>query len=166
MTKLSDTQSVILSAAASRANRSLLPVPQSIRAKGKVLERSLGALLKRGFAKERAARRADEVWRRGEDDCTLGLVATAKGLAAIGLEALAGGQGGVTVAGDPQRPRGKLESVLSAIEANSGATLEELVAATSWLPHTTRAAISRLRQRGYAIRLMEQGGRKAYRLAA
>jgi DNA-binding MarR family transcriptional regulator len=56
--------------------------------------------------------------------------------------------------------------VLSAIEANSGATLEELVAATSWLPHTTRAAISRLRQRGYAIRLMEQGGRKAYRLAA
>lgn len=67
MTKLSDTQSVILSAAASRANRSLLPVPQSIRAKGKVLERSLGALLKRGFAKEHATRRADEVWRRGDD---------------------------------------------------------------------------------------------------
>ena len=53
MTKLSDTQSVILSAAASRANRSLLPVPQSIRAKGKVLERSLGALLKRGFTHRR-----------------------------------------------------------------------------------------------------------------
>jgi hypothetical protein len=67
---------------------------------------------------------------------------------------------------NPPRPRGKLETVLSAIEADSGATLEELVAATSWQPHTTRAAITRLRQRGFDIRLADHDGRRAYRLAA
>jgi hypothetical protein len=166
MTRLSDTQSVILSAAASRANRALLPAPRSIRAKGKTLERSLRALLTGGLAEERVMRRADEIWRHGEDERALGLVATAKGLAAIGIEELAGGQGGDANADQTQRPRGKLETVLRAIEADAGATLEELVAATSWLPHTTRAAITRLRQRGFDIRLMERDGRRAYRLAA
>jgi len=166
MTRLSDTHSVILSAAAARANRALLPVPQSIRAKGKALERSLGALLKRGFAEERAARRTDEMWRHGEDGRAVGLVATAKGLAAIGIEELAGGQGSDAPTEKAPRPRGKLETVLSAIEADAGATLEELVAATTWLPHTTRAAITRLRQRGFDIQLMTRDGRKAYRLAA
>lgn len=166
MTRLSDTQSVILSAAAARANRALLPVPRSIRAKGKVLERSLRSLLQRGFATERVTRRADEIWRQDEDERALGLVATAKGLAAIGIEERAGGQGGDAIADHTQRPRGKLETVLSAIEAEAGATLEELVAATSWLPHTTRAAITRLRQRGFDIRLVEHDGRRAYRLAA
>jgi hypothetical protein len=164
MTRLSDTQSVILSAAAARANRTLLPVPRSIRAKGKALERSLGALLKRGFAEERAARQADEVWRHDEDGRALGLVATKQGLAAIGIEELASGQAGN--ADQSRRPRSKLETVLSAIETDAGATLEELVAATSWLPHTTRAAITRLRQRGFDIQLMTRDGRKAYRLAA
>jgi len=166
MTGLSDTQSVILSAAAARANRALLPVPGSIRAKGKTLERSLCALLSGGLAEERVTRRADEIWREDEEGRALGLIATAKGLAAIGIEELAGGQGGGASAGQTQRPRGKLETVLSAIEADEGATLEELVTATSWLPHTTRAAITRLRQRGFDIRLVEHDGRRAYQLAA
>jgi len=166
MTRLSDTQSVILSAAAARANRALLPAPENVRAKGRALERSLRSLLQRGFAEERVTRRADEIWRHGGDERALGLVATARGLAAIGIEEPAGGQGGGASAGQTQRPRGKLETVLSAIEADEGATLGELVAATSWLPHTTRAAITRLRQRGFDIRLMEHDGRRAYRLAA
>jgi len=166
MTRLSDTHSVILSAAAARANSALLPVPLSVRAKGKALERSLGALLKRGFAKERVTRRTDEVWRHDEEERALGLVATSQGLAAIGVEELAGGQGSDAPIERSPRPRGKLEVVLSAIETDAGATLEELVAATAWLPHTTRAAITRLRQRGFDIQLMMRDGRKAYRLAA
>jgi len=166
MTRLSDTQSVILSAAAERANRALLPAPASVQAKGKVLERSLRSLLQRGFAKERVTRRADEIWRQDEDERALGLIATTKGLAAIGIEEQTGGQGGDAIADHTQRPRGKLETVLRAIEADAGATLEELVAATSWLPHTTRAAITRLRQRGFDIRLVERDGRRVYRLAA
>ena len=45
-----------------------------------------------------------------------------------------------------------------------GATLEDLNAASGWLPHTTRAAITRLRQRGYDVRLATMGTRKAYHL--
>jgi len=92
MTRLSDTQSVILSAAATRANRALLPVPGSVQAKGRVLERSVRALLRRGFAEERPTRRGNEVWRKQEDGRAFGLVATAKGLAAIGIEELEGRQ--------------------------------------------------------------------------
>ena len=92
MNRLSDTQSVILSAAATRGNRALLPVPGSVQAKGKTLERSLRALRQRGLAEERPTRRVDEVWRKHEDGRALGLVATAKGLAAIGIAELEGRQ--------------------------------------------------------------------------
>lgn len=62
------------------------------------------------------------------------------------------------------RPKGKLDTVLKAIERKRGATLAELTEATGWLPHTTRAALTRLRQRGFAATLVEESGRKAYRL--
>ncbi len=45
-----------------------------------------------------------------------------------------------------------------------GATLDDLSAASGWLPHTTRAALTRLRQRGFDVRLEAGDGRKAYRL--
>ena len=32
-----------------------------------------------------------------------------------------------------------------------GATLDALTEATGWLPHTTRAALTRLRKKGYVI---------------
>ena len=60
----------------------------------------------------------------------------------------------------------KLNAVLSAIEANGGATLDDLTTATGWLPHTTRAAITRLRQRGFAIELAGEKGARRYRIAA
>lgn len=63
-------------------------------------------------------------------------------------------------------PSGKLGQILTAIGASQGATLGELVAQTGWLPHTTRAALTRLRQRGHPIRLVSTEGRKAYRLAS
>jgi hypothetical protein len=41
-------------------------------------------------------------------------------------------------------------------------TLDDLTAASGWLPHTTRAALTRLRQRGYDVRLAGAGTRRAY----
>jgi DNA-binding transcriptional regulator PaaX len=55
--------------------------------------------------------------------------------------------------------------VLDAIAAKRGASLDELVELTGWLSHTTRAALTRLRQRGFAVGLRETGDRKAYHLA-
>jgi DNA-binding MarR family transcriptional regulator len=61
-------------------------------------------------------------------------------------------------------PGGKLGVVLKAIGRKRGATLAELTEVTGWQPHTTRAALTRLRQRGFPAALTEEGGRKAYRL--
>ena len=48
-----------------------------------------------------------------------------------------------------------------------GASLDDLVGATGWLPHTTRAALTGLRRRGFAIeRVAADDGRSLYRVAA
>src|ERR1700679_3493104 len=53
----------------------------------------------------------------------------------------------------PSAPRGgsKLARVIGLLERDHGATIEELIAATGWLAHTTRAALTGLRKRGYAV---------------
>ena len=68
-------------------------------------------------------------------------------------------------AADQKRPTGKLGRVLNAVAATRGASLEELVELTGWQPHTARAALTRLRQRGFAVNLRETADRKAYHLA-
>ena len=64
------------------------------------------------------------------------------------------------------QPGGKLGRVLAALASEAGAALPELVALTGWQPHTTRAALTRLRQRGYALERLQLNGRVAYRLGA
>jgi hypothetical protein len=69
-----------------------------------------------------------------------------------------------TVAVPAERPVGKLGLLLETVAQPRGATLDELAAKSGWLPHTTRAAITRLRQRGYDIQLSTVGDRRSYRL--
>lgn len=58
---------------------------------------------------------------------------------------------------DPQSPSAtaRMESktvrALALLRRPEGATIVELVAATGWLPHTTRAAMTGLRKKGHAI---------------
>jgi transcription initiation factor IIE alpha subunit len=49
------------------------------------------------------------------------------------------------------RPGGKIGVVVDLLQRTGGATLAELVEATDWLPHTTRAALTGLRKKGHAI---------------
>lgn len=60
---------------------------------------------------------------------------------------------------------GKLGKIATAVASDQGATMEELIEASGWQPHTVRAALSRLRKRGMPIILAERDGRKAYRVA-
>ncbi len=55
MTRLSDTQTIILSAAASHETGRLLPVPDSVRARGAALDRTLAALAASPFLAALAA---------------------------------------------------------------------------------------------------------------
>jgi hypothetical protein len=91
MTKLSDTQSIILSAAAQRADGNLLPLPGSLR--GGAAVKVVGALLTRGLARENvtdlrtsADSALNTVWRNDDDGRAVLLRITPAGLAAIGVE--------------------------------------------------------------------------------
>ena len=64
----------------------------------------------------------------------------------------------------PTRPSGKLGQLVERLESAEGGSLAELTKLTGWQPHTVRAAITRLRQRGFKIALEARGDRKAYRL--
>ena len=47
-----------------------------------------------------------------------------------------------------------------------GATLAELVEATGWLPHTTRAALTGFRKKGHVIERSKRSDVTCYRIAA
>ena len=49
------------------------------------------------------------------------------------------------------RAGSKIADVVTLLERDGGATVVEVIAATGWLPHTTRAALTSLRKRGYKI---------------
>lgn len=64
------------------------------------------------------------------------------------------------------RPAGKLGVIVDRIAARNGAIADELVTATGWQRHSVLGALSRLKTRGFAIRLDAEADRKAYRLQA
>lgn len=51
----------------------------------------------------------------------------------------------------PPRSGTKLAQVTKLLQRDGGATIDELIATTGWLAHTTRAALTGLRKRGYAV---------------
>jgi Protein of unknown function (DUF3489) len=45
----------------------------------------------------------------------------------------------------------KVDLVLGLLKRPEGATIDQLVAATGWLPHTTRAALTGLKKKGHMV---------------
>lgn len=68
--------------------------------------------------------------------------------------------GDVPASLSPQHPRAgsKQAHVLELLAHPEGVTLDALMAATGWLPHTTRAVLSGLRKRGHAIERVSGDG--------
>ena len=161
--KLTDTQLVMLSAAARRDDRCLIAA-QNL--KGGAMHKVAAKLVAAGLVKEVKAKAGMAVWRR--DDAigqAYALKLTAAGAKAIAVdegsapnearkeESSPTRRGPAGAAPSPSAPRdgSKLALAVGLIRRDHGATLAELVAATGWLPHTTRAALTGLRKRGYAV---------------
>ena len=72
------------------------------------------------------------------------------------------------VAAGPSAPRSgsKLAQVLELLQRDHGATIDELIDATDWLAHTTRAAVTGLRKRGYAVVIDRSERGSFYRIQA
>lgn len=64
-----------------------------------------------------------------------------------------------------KRIAGKFGLIAKAVATRNGASIDDLTTATGWQPHTVRAALTRLRQRGINATLMTVDDRKVYRVA-
>jgi hypothetical protein len=84
MSKLTDTQLVVLSAAAQRDDGALFPLPASLSLNGSAVAVVFESLLRRSFVFERPAMRGEHSWREAEG-IRQTLVITNAGLEAIGI---------------------------------------------------------------------------------
>ena len=63
------------------------------------------------------------------------------------------------------RATSKIASVIALLDRAEGATLAEMVEATGWLPHTTRAALTGLKKKGHTITKDKRGDVTCYHIA-
>jgi hypothetical protein len=89
MTKLSDTQAVILSAASQRDDGAVLPLPETLKIKGGAVDKVLGSLKAKGLIDHQGTPRGDDL---------PPLRITRAGLEAIGVQTEDGASEGVTPA--------------------------------------------------------------------
>ena len=182
--KLSDTQLVMLSAAAQRDDH-CLTLPKKL--KGGAAHKVTTKLIPAGLVKEVKAKAGMPIWRRDEQyGQSYALKLTAPGLKAIAVtpdddaasatdeersrkeidQSATFAPPAQTAAGAlvapsaqalamPRAPRigTKLAQAIEMLRATKGATVAELSQAMGWLPHTTRAVLTGLRKRGYALTL-------------
>ena len=148
MTKLSDTQSVILSAASQRTDRIALPLPKSL--KGGAAHKVVNALIDKGLLEEVKANRKinDPIWRETEDARAVTLVVTDAGLAAIGIEVehqktkTQKSEQKTTPTERKIREGTKQALLIEMLRRPEGATIAEIVETTSWASHTTRGFLA------------------------
>src|SRR6185503_1528824 len=60
----------------------------------------------------------------------------------------------------------KQQQLAALIVRDEGATLDQMIAVTGWLPHTARAALTGLKKKGYAISSDKVDGVRTYRAVA
>ena len=167
MPKLSDSQLVILSAAARRQDGTVLPLPRSLKVNKAAATTVLESLLKKSLVAERPAAADEAHWRETRDGGRTALAITDAGLQAIGVDAdeKTSKQSSSTKAQPKQRsrraepkpssakPKGKTSPAMARpgtkqalmidlLKRKKGATIEEIVEATGWQPHSVRGAIS------------------------
>jgi hypothetical protein len=177
-TKLGDTQLVLLSAASQRQDRRVTP---SDTITERAFTRALNGLVKQGLVS--AVEPDPEQRARGDGDAQPpAFVVTPAGLTAIGLpdveqnpvgeqDARETDQPGRTAsaaeAAVAQRAPTKKSLIIAMLSREEGAALDDLISATGWLPHTTRAALTGLRQKGYLIeRTPRENRTSVYRMTA
>ena len=86
MPKLTDTQLVILTAAAKREDGTILPLPRRIKLEAKAATALFKALIKRKLVAERSAKGSEPSWRESAEGERMTLTVTDAGLQAIGVE--------------------------------------------------------------------------------
>ena len=151
MKKLSETQTIILSAGAQRPENIALPLPKGLA--GAAAKMAVSKMIEHGWLQEVEAnlRRGEPLWRETGDGHGTTLVVTEAGILAIGFEPMLGK---TKVANfelanaEPEVKRPTLRKgtkqalLITMLRRAEGATMPEIVAATGWQAHSARGALS------------------------
>ena len=176
MTKLTETQSIILTAGAQRPDNIALPLPKGLA--GAAAKMAITKMMMRGWLQEVDAnlRRGEPLWRETGDGQGTTLVVTDAGLLAIGIEPVAAKTEPAIHENAADTPVTKLSTpragtkqamLISLLRAPDGATMDEIVAATGWLAHTARGAMSGAlgKKLGLVVTSAKENGRgRVYRI--
>ena len=170
--KLNDLQLILLSTAAQRDDGSVLPAADSIADQEERIRKVLTALLRRGLIEEVPIKDRTRAWRE-QDEQPLGLVLTSAGRAIVTSEDESASTADETNAPADKneaptptaRTGTKAELVLGLLRRSEGATLSELVDATGWLPHSTRAVLTGLRKKGHVVEKTKREDATCYHIA-
>ena len=165
MPKLTDTQTIILSRAATRPDNLAMPLPEGLA--GAAAKMAIGKMIERGWLEEVEAnlRRGEPLWRETGDGHGTTLIATETGLAAIGiepvvastltnlrkaqLERVSGPKDALEASADPATPKPvairagtKQAEIIALLQRPEGASITEIVDMTGWAAHSARGMIS------------------------
>ena len=151
MTKLTETQTIILTGGAQRPDNIALPLPKGLA--GAAAKMAVNRMIALGWLQEVDAnlRRGEPLWRETGDGHGTTLVVTDAGLLAIGVEpvvartttAIHTDAAGTPELKPPIRREGTKQAMLiEMLQAPTGATMEDIVAATGWQSHSARGAMS------------------------
>jgi len=159
MPKLTETQTIILSCAATRPGNLALPLPKGLH--GAAAKVAVTKMIERGWLQEVYAnlQRGEPLWRETGDGHGTTLVVTEAGLSAIGIEPVVASA--VTnlrkaksepnpqpaaAAATPKpvtiRAGTKQAQIIALLQRPEGAAITEIVAETGWMPHSVRGLIS------------------------
>ncbi len=192
MPKLTDSQLVILSAAARRKDGTVLPLPRSLKVNKAAATTVLKSLLKKGLVAERPAAADEAHWRETRDGGRTALAITDAGLQAIGVDVdrKTSKQSPSTKARPKQRsrraerkpsgatkgrtsppavrPGTKQALLIDLLKRKKGATIEKIVEATGWQAHSVRGAISGALKKKLGLTVTSavvEGRGRVYRIA-
>lgn len=162
MPKLTDTQTIILSRAATRPGNLAMPLPEGLH--GAAAKMAVNRMITNGWLEEVDAnlRRGEPLWRETGDGHGTTLIATEAGLEAIGIEPVVASAVASARKAKPQadaeaalgtkaidapkpisiRAGTKQAQIIALLQRPEGASIAEIVEATGWKAHTARGAIS------------------------
>jgi Protein of unknown function (DUF3489) len=188
MTKLNDTQLVLLSNAAKRDDGGLT---RSAKLKSEAMEQAVAGLLSRKLIKAVPKTGALPLWKKRADGEQVSLVITERGLEAIGIGEGDPNQpppailtkGKASKAKEPSggparkapaakaksggpRPTSKIAKVVEMLRKPGGATIKAIMNATDWQAHSVRGAVAGAIKKKMGLKVVAEtrGNERVYRI--
>ena len=176
-TKLTATQSVILTAGAQRVGKLAMPLPKGLA--GAAAKMAVTRMIDLGWLKEvdTSHRPGGPLWRETGDGHGTTLVVTDAGLLAIGIEPMA--MQTMVAIREPSlaapapnqlmpRARTKQALLIVLLQAPEGATMEAIIAATGWKAHSVPGFMTGTLGKNFGLpvtSVKEDGRARVYRIS-